>query len=108
MTTDTDKAAYQAGYQAAQLEASLQAESPAIPGSAEHWRASYLELSAKFDELLKGRQMLGADSIRLKHENEQLRKAVQRLHAAKGRHHNQLAVCELFDLCSLPNERPRK
>lgn len=108
MTTNTDKTAYQAGYQAAQLEASLQAGSPAIPGSAEHWRASYLELSAKFDELLKGRQVLGVDSIRLQHEIEQLRQAVHHLHAAKGRYHTQLATCDLFDLCGLPNERPAK
>lgn len=37
-----------------------------------------------------------------------LRDAVKRLHAAKGRHHAQLAACDLFDLCGLKNERPTK
>ncbi len=34
--------------------------------------------------------------------------AVQKLHAAKGRYHTQIAVCELFELCGLPAERPKK
>lgn len=37
-----------------------------------------------------------------------LREAVKRLHAAKGRYHNQLAACDLFDLLGLKNERPTK
>lgn len=38
----------------------------------------------------------------------ELQAAVKRLHAAKGRHHTQLAACDLFDLCGLKNERPTK
>jgi hypothetical protein len=34
--------------------------------------------------------------------------AVQKLHAAKGRYHTQIAMCELFELCGLPAERPKK
>lgn len=34
--------------------------------------------------------------------------AVKRLHAAKGRYHTQLAACDLFELCGLPAERPKK
>lgn len=34
--------------------------------------------------------------------------AVKRLHAAKGRYHTQLAACNLFELCGLPAERPKK
>ncbi|MDD2730389.1 hypothetical protein [Malikia sp.] len=68
--------------------------------------AAVPELLAQRDELLKARQVLGVDTIRLQHENEQLRKAVAKLHAARGRHHTQLAACDLFDLCGLPNERP--
>ena len=37
-----------------------------------------------------------------------LQAAVKRLHAARGRYHTQLAACDLFDLCGLPNERPKK
>lgn len=37
-----------------------------------------------------------------------LKAAVKRLHAARGRYHTQLAACDLFDLCGLPNERPKK
>ena len=46
------------------------------------------------------------DRDRLQQENEQLRQAVARLHAAKGRYHTQLAACDLYDLCGLPSERP--
>lgn len=45
---------------------------------------------------------------RLHAENEALRKAVSKLHAAKGRYHTQLAACDLYDLCNLKNERPTK
>ena len=37
-----------------------------------------------------------------------LRTAIKKLHAAKGRYHNQLAACDLFDLLGLKNERPTK
>ncbi len=39
---------------------------------------------------------------------DKLFKAVQVLHAAKGRYHTQIAICELFELCGLPAERPKK
>ena len=41
-------------------------------------------------------------------EREKLRDAVKNLHAAKGRYHTQLALCDLFDLVGLKNERPTK
>jgi hypothetical protein len=34
--------------------------------------------------------------------------AVQKLHAAKGRYHTQLAAAELYELCGLPAESPKK
>ena len=37
-----------------------------------------------------------------------LKRAVQRVHEAKGRYHSQLAMCDLYDLCGLKNERPAK
>jgi hypothetical protein len=45
---------------------------------------------------------------RLHAENEALRSTITKLHKAKGRYHTQLAVCDLFDLVGLPNERPKK
>ena len=36
-----------------------------------------------------------------------MRVAVKRLHAAKGRYHTQHAICDLFDLVGLKNERPK-
>ena len=44
----------------------------------------------------------------LENEIEAMRSAVHKLHAAKGRYHNQLSVCDLFDLLGLKNERPTK
>ena len=41
-------------------------------------------------------------------ERSKLRDSVKRLHAAKGRYHTQLAICDLFDLVGLKNERPTK
>ena len=37
---------------------------------------------------------------------KQLEKAVRKFHAAKGRHHTQIACCEMFDLLGLPNVKP--
>ena len=34
--------------------------------------------------------------------------AVHKLHAAKGRYHTQIAAAELYELCGLPAERPKK
>jgi hypothetical protein len=53
-------------------------------------------------------EAIKSDCGKLKAEHEALRKAVIKLHAAKGRHHAQLAACDLFDLCGLKNERPTK
>ncbi len=39
---------------------------------------------------------------------DKLFKAVQVLHAAKGRYHTQIAAAELYELCGLPAERPKK
>ena len=44
----------------------------------------------------------------IKADYEAMRKAVVKLHAAKGRYHTQLAACDLYDLCDLKNERPTK
>jgi len=44
----------------------------------------------------------------IKSDYEALRKAVVKLHAAKGRYHTQLAACDLYDLLGLKNERPTK
>ena len=41
-------------------------------------------------------------------KQSKLREAVERLHAAKGSYHTQLAICDLFDLVGLKNERPTK
>ena len=41
-------------------------------------------------------------------KQSKLRDAVKRLHAAKGRYHTQHAICDLFDLVGLKNERPKK
>lgn len=35
-----------------------------------------------------------------------LRAAVASMHAAKGRHHTQIATCDLYALCGLPFVRP--
>lgn len=44
----------------------------------------------------------------IKSDYEALRKAVVKLHAAKGRYHTQLAACDLYDLLGLKSERPTK
>lgn len=35
-----------------------------------------------------------------------LRAAVAKMHAAKGRHHTQIATCDVYELCGLPFVRP--
>lgn len=74
-------------------------------------RAELLRLDAENEQLRA--QLIaarGMDRIRLDRilELEGVIKAVHKFHAAKGRYHTQLAVCDLFDLCGLPNERPKK
>lgn len=36
-----------------------------------------------------------------------IKRAVKRVHEAKGRYHSQIAMCDLYELCGLANERPR-
>ena len=33
---------------------------------------------------------------------------VKAVHKAKGRYHSQLAMCDLYDACNIPNQRPVK
>jgi hypothetical protein len=37
-----------------------------------------------------------------------LKRAAKRVHEAKGRYHSQIALCDLFYLCGLPNDGPMK
>ena len=53
-------------------------------------------------------ESIKADYDKLKAGHEALRKAVIKLHAAKGRYHTQIAACDLYDLLGLKNERPTK
>lgn len=39
---------------------------------------------------------------------DRLEALITKFHAAKGRHHTQLAACDLFDAVGLKNERPVK
>lgn len=39
---------------------------------------------------------------------DELVQAVRKVHAAKGRYHSQLAMCQLYALCDLPNDGPVK
>lgn len=41
-------------------------------------------------------------------DGAEIKELKDRLNAAKGRYHTQLAICDLFDLCGLPNERKTK
>lgn len=68
--------------------------------------AQQLAKDCKIEDIFERR--CRAELIRLDAENTKLRDAVAKLHAAKGRYHTQLAACDLYDLCGLPNERPKK
>ena len=37
-----------------------------------------------------------------------IKSAVKSVHAARGRYHSQSAMCDLYEICKLPNERPMK
>lgn len=39
---------------------------------------------------------------------DELVQAVRKVHAAKGRYHSQIAMCDLYNMCVLPHERPMK
>lgn len=51
---------------------------------------------------------LQASIDRLHIENKALKDAVKKIHAAKGRYHTQIAAAELYELCGLTFERPKK
>lgn len=36
----------------------------------------------------------------------ELEKLVKAVHSAKGRHHSQIAMCDLYEACGLPSQRP--
>ena len=52
------------------------------------------------------RNDLGGQLVEAIHEITVLKNAVRKVHSAKGRHHTQLATCDLYDLLELPNVRP--
>jgi len=64
----------------------------------------HAENEALHDQCLKSVMVISV----LEDEIEAMRKAVSKLHAAKGRYHTQLAACDLYDLLGLKNERPTK
>lgn len=50
-----------------------------------------------------------AAELRRQHDEiKAIKAAVQKLHAAKGRYHTQIACADLFELCGLRAERPKK
>ena len=59
------------------------------------------ELQERLQDALECIRKLSAERVNV-------RAAVHRLHAAKGRYHTQIACCDLFDLFDLKNERPKK
>ena len=67
-------------------------------------RRLHAENEAMHDQCLKSVMVISV----LEDEIEAMRKAVSKLHAAKGRYHTQLAACDLYDLLGLKNERPTK
>ena len=67
-------------------------------------RRLHAENEVLHDQCLKSVMVISV----LEDEIEAMRKAVSKLHAAKGRYHTQLAACDLYDLLGLKNERPTK
>ncbi len=51
---------------------------------------------------------LAAELENYKAKYRELMQAVQKLHAAKGRYHTQIAAAELYELCGLRAEMPGK
>lgn len=47
-------------------------------------------------------------ALKVKASHTKLFDAITKVYKAKGRYHSQLAMCDLYDLCDLPNERPTK
>ena len=70
--------------------------------------AENLQLRAALEQQTSGHDKT-LDELRISEQDvRRLRKAVVKLHAAKGRYHTQLAACDLYDLLGLKNERPTK
>ena len=78
------------------------------PGACGEAAAELRRLHAANVDRMAWYESIKADHEKLKAEHEALRKAVIKLHAAKGRYHTQIAACDLYDLCYLKNERPTK
>ena len=79
--------------------------------SAKELRRLYAEnddFRATCDHLTRENAEQIGEIVALKEQRDELRNSVKRLHAAKGRHHTQHAICDLFDLVGLKNERPTK
>ena len=67
------------------------------------------QLEAAYPHIYAGLAPASSAELRRLHtENEAMRSAIKKLHAAKGRYHTQIAACDLYDLCGLKNERPAK
>ena len=50
----------------------------------------------------------GCDLLKLAAQRlRELDKLVKAVHSAKGRHHNQIAMCDLYEACGLPFQRPK-
>ena len=79
-----------------------------LPASRSNIAAELRYLHAENLDCMAWRKAIKSDYDKLKAEHEALRKAVTKLHAAKGRYHTQIAACDLYDLLGLKNERPTK
>lgn len=85
----------------------------ALPGHApmamrDEAAAELRRLHAANLDCMEWYEAIKSDYDKLKAEHEAMRKAVIKLHAAKGRYHTQIAACDLYDLLGLKNERPIK
>lgn len=71
------------------------------PGCAHQFRAIPVNVQA---ELAAARNATLTEGMAL----DTLRSLVRKVHAAKGRHHTQIAMCDLYDAVGLENTRPVK
>lgn len=78
-----------------------------MQGVGDEVRLHLFNLADRVDKLTAER-----DAAEEREYGEQCRKdiiaLVAKVHAAKGRYHSQIAMCDLYDACNLPNERPKK
>lgn len=52
---------------------------------------------------------LGLERVKWQDQRiKDLEAAIKKTHAAKGRYHSQISMCDLYDLVGLPNTRPEK